>query len=303
MEQQRQQAGHEARAAVILHEAAEATGGALAVQAADTTSASAPLTPRDAIRLPTRHNHILLQLLKRVNNDIELQTLWRCSNINAVDRSGISDHGRVHIQIVSNVALKLARLIFGSGVEPSCVRHHGLTVADAEVIVVLAALLHDIGIAIHRDEHEHFSLILAPPKIKELLEELYPPETRTVIMAETLHAMISHRREGRPLTVEAGIVKVADALDITKGRSRIPYEAGQVNIHSLSATAIEQVTIGRGEAKPVLVEIRMTNSAGVFQVDDLLRGKLQSSGLAPYIEVVARIEAETEKKLVQELRY
>jgi metal-dependent HD superfamily phosphatase/phosphodiesterase len=115
--------------------------------------------------------------------------------------------------------------------------------------------------------------------------------------------MISHRREGRPLTVEAGIVKVADALDMTKGRSRIPFEAGQVNIHSLSALAIERVTIGRGAQKPVRVEIHMSNSAGVFQVDELLRGKLRTSGLADQIEVIARVETETEQRLIQELRF
>jgi metal-dependent HD superfamily phosphatase/phosphodiesterase len=286
---------------VTLQETGQALDASLEVQAADPAPAAAP--PRDAIRLPVRHNDVLGQVIRRVNADVELLTLWKCSNINAVDRSGMSDHGRVHIQVVSNIALKLARLLFASGVEPSAVRQHGLTVLDAEVIVVLAVLLHDIGIAIHRDEHEHFSLILAPPKIKELLDGLYDEERRTIVMAETLHAMISHRKGGRPLTVEAGIVKVADALDMTKGRSRIPFEAGQVNIHSLSAAAVEQVTIGRGERKPVLIEIRMSNSAGIFQVDELLRGKLQGSGLAPYIEVVARVEGETEARLATEVRF
>jgi metal-dependent HD superfamily phosphatase/phosphodiesterase len=283
-------------------ETGEAVEASLEVQATE-TAGPVPAPPREAIRLPVRHNHLLGQLLRRVNADVELLTLWRCANINAVDRSGISDHGPVHIQVVSNIALKLARLLFASGIEPSCVRQHGLTVADAELIIVLAVLMHDIGIAIHRDEHEHFSLILAPPKIKELLDGLYGVDQRTIVLAETLHAMISHRREGHPLTVEAGIVKVADALDMTKGRSRIPFEAGQVNIHSLSALAIERVTIGRGAQKPVRVEIHMSNSAGVFQVDELLRGKLLHSGLASQIEVIARVETETEQRLIQELRF
>ena len=41
------------------------------------------------------------------------------------------------------------------------------------------------------------------------------------------------------------------------------------------------------------IEVRMSNSAGIFQVDELLAAKLQGSGLARYIEVVARVEAET----------
>lgn len=284
---------------VRLEETSAAPDAALEVVAADP---GAPAPAREPIRLPVRQNERLGQIIGRVNADTELLTLWRCANINAVDRSGMSDHGRVHIQVVSNIALKLARLLFARGVQPGIVRDYGLTALDAEIVVVLAALLHDIGIAIHRDEHEHFSLILAPPKIKDLLAGLYPIEQQTIILAETLHAIISHRKGGRPLTVEAGIVKVADALDMTKGRSRIPFEAGQVNIHSLSAAAIEQVRIGRGQAKPVLIEIRMNNSAGVFQVDELLRGKLVASGLGQYIEVVARVEAETEQRLVPEVR-
>ncbi len=290
-------------AAVLLRTGDGATETPLEVQAA-AVPAPAPTAPaRDIIRLPVRHNDVLRQVLRRVNADVELHTLWQCANVNAVDRAGISDHGPVHIQIVTNIALKLARLLFTSGVQPSCVQHHGLTPVHAEVIVVLAALLHDLGIAIHRDEHEHFSLILAPPKLRELLDGLYPVAERTIVISEALHAIIAHAREGRPLTVEAGVVKVADALDMTKGRSRIPFEAGRINIHSLSAMAVERVTIQRGADKPVHVEIVMSNSAGIFQVDELLRGKLLNSGLAHAVEVVARVEDETERRLVEVVRF
>jgi metal-dependent HD superfamily phosphatase/phosphodiesterase len=45
------------------------------------------------------------------------------------------------------------------------------------------------------------------------------------------------------------------------------------------------------------VEIEMNNSAGVFQVDELLARKLRGSGLEGHIEVVAEIQAEHEKRL------
>ena len=99
-------------------------------------------------------------MLKHINNDKELLQLWRCANINAVDRSGINDHGEVHVQIVANAALKILRLLVKGGVEPAVVRHHGMAIADAEVIVVLAACLHDIGISIHRNNHERYSVIM-----------------------------------------------------------------------------------------------------------------------------------------------
>jgi metal-dependent HD superfamily phosphatase/phosphodiesterase len=123
-----------------------------------------------------------------------------------------------------------------------------------------------------------------------------------VIRSEVLHAIIAHRSGGSPLTLEAGVVRLADALDMAKGRSRIPFESGSVSIHSVSAAAVEGVTIEKGTETPVCVHIRLVNSAGVFQVDQLLRHKLNGSGLEPYVEVFAEIEGEEEQKLVERFR-
>ena len=122
--------------------------------------------------------------------------------------------------------------------------------------------------------------------------------TATILRAEVLHAIIAHRSGGKPLTLEAGIVRVADALDMAKGRSRIPFEAGSVSMHSLSAAAIDEVTIEDGEDKPVKIGILMNNSSGLYQVDGLLKVKLRGSGLEPYVEVIAHIDTEAEKRLV-----
>jgi metal-dependent HD superfamily phosphatase/phosphodiesterase len=107
--------------------------------------------------------------------------------------------------------------------------------------------------------------------------------------------MIAHRWDVRCLTLEAGVLKVADALDMTQGRSRIPFEAGSTSIHSVSAAAIDSVELKRGEERPIRVEICMSNSAGVFQVDELLKRKLKNSSIAPYVEVMARVGDETEE--------
>jgi metal-dependent HD superfamily phosphatase/phosphodiesterase len=263
---------------------------------------SLPMKRDVRIRIPTRENARLQLLLDRINHDDELYMLWRCANINAVDRLGMSDHGPVHVHIVANIALKLLRLLTTSGIQPSIITNHGLTADDAEVVVVLGALLHDIGMALHRDDHERFSLFLAAPKLRELLDTTYDISARTVIIAETLHAIIAHRSDGRPLTLEAGIVRVADALDMAKGRSRITFAAGKINIHSLSAAAIDRIEIQAGEIKPVRIAVVMLNSAGVFQLDALLKEKLHGSGLEEYVEVIATIQGETEKKLVEVFR-
>jgi uncharacterized protein len=261
------------------------------------------LSPTDAvagmrIRLPERGNRKLRRVLDRVNNDAQLKAWWHVANVNAVVRMKINDHSWVHIQIVVNIALKLLRQLTKHGVEPSAVRDYGLTNEDAEVIVVLSALMHCVGMSVHRRGHEDFSLFLSEPKMRELLDGIYDEPDRTVVVSEVLQAITSHRADGEPLALEAGILRVADALDMAKGRSRIPFEAGSVSMHSLSAAAIDEVIIGDGETKPVKIEILMNNSSGLYQVDGLLKAKLRGSGLEPYVEVIAHIDTENEKRLV-----
>ena len=251
-----------------------------------------------AFVLPALHNPKLQTLIERINADEELWQLWRCANINAVDRLKMSDHGEIHIRIVANAALKLLRLFMDANYAAGVVANHGLTREDAEIVTVLAAATHDLGISIHRDNHEEFSLALANLKVKELLKDLYSIRERTIIVSEVLHAIIAHHGDMRCLTLEASVLKIADALDMTQGRSRIPFEAGITGIHTISAAAIDEVQIQKGERLPVRVEIRMSNSAGIFQVDELLKRKIRHSTLAGQIEVIARIEGESEKRLV-----
>jgi metal-dependent HD superfamily phosphatase/phosphodiesterase len=261
------------------------------------------LTPSEAIErmrinLPVRGNRKLRKVLERVNADRQLKGWWHAANVNAVARMEINDHSWVHVQIVANIALKMLRQLVKHGVEPGMVRDYGLETDDAEVVVALGALLHCVGMAVHRDRHEDISLFLAEPKLRDLLDGIYEEPDLTVLTAEVLQTITSHRHDGRPLTPEAGIVRVADALDMAKGRSRIPFEHGRVSIHSLSAAAIEEVVIGDGEERPVGIEIRMNNSAGIYQVDELLKAKLRGSGLEPYVDVTAHIDTEAEKRLV-----
>ena len=261
------------------------------------------LTPAQAIermriRVPPRANKKLRVLVDRVNADAQLKAWWHVANVNAVKRLQINDHSWVHIQIVANLALKLLRQLAKNDVQPGMVRDYGMSQDDAEIVVALGAFLHCIGMAVHRERHEDWSLFLAEPKMHELLDGLYEDPELTVVESEVLQAITSHREDGRPLTLEAGVIRVADALDMAEGRSRIPFQHGRVSIHSLSAAAIEGVEIKDGEVAPVLIEITMNNSSGIYQVDELLKAKLRGSGLEPYVEVVAHIDTEAEKSLI-----
>ncbi|MGI9189187.1 MAG: HD domain-containing protein [Longimicrobiaceae bacterium] len=255
------------------------------------------LANRLVMNVPGRGGKKVRELIERVNADDDLYALWIAANVNAVERLGMTDHGPTHVKIVMNIADKLLRLLLDRGVEPAVVTQYGLGGEEAEVVVVLAALLHDVGISIHRDDHEAFSLFIAQDKICTLLEGLYDTATATVLRSEALHAIIGHRSSGRPLTVEGGVVRIADALDMAKGRSRISVASGSTSIHSISAAAIESVHLEPGASKPVRIRIEMCNSAGVFQLDHLFREKLARSGLEPYVELEAEIEGESEKRL------
>lgn len=256
-----------------------------------------------ALKVSVQGNKKLETLLNIVNSDAELLQLWECANTTAVTRLGMSDHGRVHIQIVANACVKILRLLVSAGVQPSAVADYELTTEDAEVVVVLAACLHDIGMAIHRDDHEQFSLIIGYPKARKILGELYEDPELTIMVSETLHTVISHQWDVRSISVESGVLKVADALDMTEGRSRIPFEAGAVNIHSVSAQAIESVKILAGDERPVRVDIKLNNSAGIYQVDELLKRKLTNSSLAEFVEVVAHLEGQKERALLTEHKF
>jgi len=263
-------------------------------------------TPADAIadarvRAPTRGNRRLEALLEGVNADAELRAWWHMAQVTS-ERLGMSDHSWVHVQIVLNIALRILRLLGRAGIEPAMVADHKMGRRDAEVVVASGALLHDVGMSIHRADHEAYSLFLAERKLRELLGDLYDEPERTVVASEALHTIIGHRRRGEPYTVEAGVVRVADALDMAQGRSRVPVDAGRMGIHALSAAAIDEVIIEAGEERPVRLEIHMNNSAGIFQVDDLLATKLRGTPLESQVEVVAAVEGETEKRLLGEFR-
>jgi hypothetical protein len=257
---------------------------------------------RVRINSPRRHNAKLNSLLQLINADDDLYGLWMAANVNAMERLGMTDHGPVHVKIVMNIALKMLRLLTERGVVPAVIRNYQMTVEDSEVVVAMASLLHDLGMSIHRADHESYSLFLASAKLERLLPAVYDAEHAPVVRSEILHAIISHRSGGAPLTVEAGVVRIADALDMAEGRSRIPFEQGSQSIHSISAAAIESITIEPGVDKAVRISVRMTNSAGVFQLDRLFREKLQGSGLESHIELEASIEGETEKRLIRTFR-
>ena len=158
-----------------------------------------------------------------------------------------------------------------------------------------------------RQNHEKYGAFLALDILENLLTPTYTEEERAIITSEVLHAIVTHEQHpsnepsNRILTKEAGIVGIADALDMEAGRARIPFQAGKIDIHAVSALSIEKVELElrEDEPKPITIRIKMSNSAGVFQIDELLKPRIVKSGLEQFFHVIAEITGEKENRIIE----
>jgi len=261
-------------------------------------------TLKDRVRRIFKTNKLCQIAFEELENDIEVQTTLEDSNRMAIDRMGYSDHGHTHSLIVTMNGIRLFRQII-KGVQPTIVQEETGDTKDAELVVMLGCYLHDIGMVIGRANHDEFSVVLAKPIIDRILAKVYPKDIhkQVHIRNHILHAIYCHDRVAVPFTVEAGVVGIADALDMTKGRARIPFEAGSVNIHSTSALAIENVRIRKGETKTVRIEVTMNNASGIFQIQELLEEKIRNAkALIDHIELYAIMSPREDVIIKEELR-
>ena len=221
-----------------------------------------------------------------LERDPEVRAYFRMANVMAVKRLMFNDHGQVHAQITAGSALHILSLLLDAGVVPTSVRDGVCELDDAKLITFLGAYLHDIGNSVHRELHHLHGCYVAARILDRLLPRLYRDrELRVHVRQEVLHCIFAHDESVRCLSVEAGVVKVADGTDMAEGRARIPYERGKVDIHSLSALAIRRVELERGRQRPVRIEVYMDNPAGIFQVEETLARKIVTSGIEDLVEV------------------
>ncbi|MHA2424210.1 MAG: HD domain-containing protein [Candidatus Thorarchaeota archaeon] len=246
-------------------------------------------TLKDRVRRLFKSNEMCLTAFDALEKDIEVQTMLEDTNRMAIDRMGYSDHGHIHSLIVVKNGMELLNSL-EKGVKTTIQQEETGTFQDAQLIVMMASYLHDIGMTVHRENHNIFSVTLATPIIDKILHKVYPKDVhkRTHVRGHILHAILCHDKFITPNTIEAGIVGIADALDMTKGRARIPFEQGSVNIHSASAMAIEKVKIKKGNVKTTRIEVLMSNASGIFQIQELLEKKIRSAPqLVDHIELMA----------------
>ncbi len=230
--------------------------------------------------------------MKRVfdllENDVEVQTYLRMANAMVVKRMHYNDHGPVHARIVAGSSLEIFSLL-NRIVEPTTVANGICDLEGAKMVIMCGSYLHDIGNCVHRTDHIIHSCYLAAPIIDRIYSKIYPenPELVIKLKCETLHVIFAHEESVQALSVEAGVAKVADGTDMAEGRTRIPYQSGKVDMHSISATAIKRVDIEHGGYKPVSIKIYMDNPSGVYQLEEVIGKKVATSGIAQFVELVA----------------
>jgi len=221
-------------------------------------------------------------------NDREARANWDMADYMAVNKLKYNDHGLTHAIVASTNAIRIFDLLVQAGLAPEVAASGAGDVDDACLTVAIATLLHDIGNQVHRKYHEMMGVGLARGMLDRLMPEIYPDvEQRIELRAFILHAILAHDFDPPPLTFEAGVVAVADGTDVTKGRGRKAFDLGKVDIHSVSALAIDEVHIGPGKEHPVEITIVMNNSAGIFQIEDTLTKKVVNGPLSRWITITA----------------
>ncbi|MDD1703358.1 MAG: HD domain-containing protein [Methanoregula sp.] len=241
-----------------------------------------------------------------ITSDPGIQASWRMANYVASTKLGMNDHGGIHAKVATASALTMLGLLDDSPVRPDIIAGGFGTRDDAALVVLTAMLCHDLGNMVHREDHATLGVTLAIPVLDRLLPEIYDDtEQRTAIRSFILSAIYTHHGVPKPLSIEAALVCIADSTDMTKGRGRVAFESGSITIHSVSALAIEQVEIRKGTEKPIELLIHMSNSAGIFQVQEILAPKVRAGPLAGFVEVVAVTASgpgKTEKTIVDGIR-
>jgi len=226
------------------------------------------------------------RIFELLESDVEIQTYLKMSNKMVVERLKYNDHGPVHARIAAGSALEILELLT-KVVEPTTVAS-GITDAEgSKVITLVGSYLHDIGNSVHREGHVLHSCYLAAPILERIFGRIYndDPEHVLRLKTETLHCIYAHEDPIMALSIEAGAAKVADGTDMAEGRARIPYQAGKVDMHSISATAIKRVDIEAGGENPVNICIQMENPAGVYQIEEVIGKKIRTSGIGQYVDI------------------
>ena len=239
---------------------------------------------------------------KLIIEDDEIQAVQEYANTVSIMRLRYNDHGPVHMRTVALNAAVMMGLLRGAGIKTSLEREECGVFEDSLIAVIIAAFLHDIGMSVGRQDHELHSAYMAYPMIDKILRRIYEGNIQKQATARSLalEGISGHMGNRVIHSLEAGIVLIADGCDMTKGRARIPMAIASVpkvgDIHQYSANSIEEVRLSKGADHPIRIEVLMSSEVGLFQVEEVLLGKIGASTAKTYVELYALVQDREPKR-------
>jgi metal-dependent HD superfamily phosphatase/phosphodiesterase len=227
--------------------------------------------------------------------DKEIQALQEYANTVSIKRLSFNDHGPVHMRTVALNAVIMLGLLRKAGIPTTIETEECGSFEDSLCAILLAAFLHDLGMSIGRQDHEVHSAYISYPIMERLLKEIYPDDMQKQVMVRSLalEGISGHMGNRTIHSLEAGVILIADGCDMKKGRARIPMalSAGPKvgDIHKYSANSIEDVIIQAGTEQPIRIDVSMSSEVGLFQIEEVLLGKISTSTVKGYIELYALV--------------
>jgi metal-dependent HD superfamily phosphatase/phosphodiesterase len=234
--------------------------------------------------------------------DDEIRSLQEYANTVSIKRLGYNDHGPVHMRTVAHNAVIMMGLLKDAGIKTSLETEDSGNFEDSLTAVLMAGCLHDVGMSVGRQDHELHGCYIAYPIMDRLLKKVYPGDLqkRILLRSLALEGIAGHMGNRVIHSLEAGVILVADGCDMEKGRARIPMAISSSprvgDIHKYSANSIKAVRISRGDEKPIRIEVSMSSEVGLFQVEEVLLGKIAASTAKGYIELYALVEGGEPKR-------
>jgi metal-dependent HD superfamily phosphatase/phosphodiesterase len=237
-------------------------------------------------------------LYRRLASDPLIMAWQDQANHVSIVRLGYNDHGPIHMRIVTLNSLKILGFLREGGIQPSIVFEKLGTFEDGQAIILLSAMLHDLGMAVARQRHEWHSLVIGMRVVERYLAEFYPDDIakQVAITAMVQEGIVGHMGHEKIHSIEAGTVLVADGTDMTRGRARLAKLLSTKptigDMHRHSADAIREVVIEKGRDRCVHINVRMDDYSGIFQVEEVLMGKLSHSPIHDFVELSVSVRDE-----------
>jgi hypothetical protein len=124
-----------------------------------------------------------LEIMEYIISDKEIQILQDYANVVSIKRLGYNDHGPVHMRKAALNAVLMFDLLQKANIKFNLEKEHLGKSEDSKVAIIIAAMIHDIGMTVSRQGHEFMSVNLAIPIIERILGEFYNNDiTKKVIM-------------------------------------------------------------------------------------------------------------------------